>query len=623
MAEQLTKLKHLPLLDGLRGLSLLVVIGFHIGPPYRLQGGWVTMDMFFMLSGFLITTLLVKEQDRHGRISLSTFYRRRIRRLGPSVLVLLAGVTTAVWLLGLSDEFPTTRDDSIATLFYFANWHYIVTQRDYFGSFSESLLEHTWSLAVEEQFYLLWPLLVIVLIRLLRGHRLVLGVLFTACLVPASYWIHHLAGSGVDLSRIHFGTDTRGPAFLIGGILALVLWPDRGDTPRGRAIASIAGGIAAVGYALVCIYLKLDTGLYRDYRFLIGYLSCAVLIYACARADRGPLVWIFGNRVSCHLGRISYVMYLWHWPVLLILAPPRVELSGPALVTVQLGVTLLLAELTHHFIEEPIHRRRWTFRNQGGVLAASTAGILVLILIAPTGSGMFGSLGDPNARANRPNADRVLVLGDSSAWVNSAAAPEDLPYRINAVYQARCDIVGDTLWIGSTTNTASADCDRWPERWARGIDENEPDVVLVMLGLRQLYDLDSNGKRLVVGSSEWEDEYRDAVARAVGVIRSQTDAPILWMELACVGWAQEDEAGEAEDPARVELVNRVLADELSGFPDITIVPYRAWVCPDDMIDESLRPDGGHLSVDAVAELWHRILRPRIDTLRDPDHAAGG
>ncbi len=619
MAEKLTTLKHRPLLDGLRGVFLLMVIGYHLGGPFRASGAWIVMDLFFVLSGYLITALLIKERERTGRISLSTFYRRRIRRLGPSILVVVAAVITTVWVFGWTEDFPTLRMDGVSTLFYFANWHFILTKQSYFSSFDKSLFEHAWSLSIEEQFYLVWPILILVLIRIFRHRRLLIAGAMTLLLVPSSLWVHHIAVSGGSLSRIYFGTDTRAPAFLVGGIIALVLWPNRWDTPRGRTVAAVVGSIGTVGFMMFVLTFTLTTKIYSSYDFVFGYVACVLVMFGAVRATRGPLVWIFGNRAMCHLGRISYVAYLWHWPVIILIAPPRFDLARPYSWIVQLLVVFVLSELTHHLIEEPIHRRRVSFRFQAHTLAGSAVFVLLLVLVLPASAPRQGPDSGFVAGSSKPGAVRVMVLGDSAAWVDAGAAPKDLPYRISSVYEARCDIIGDVVWTGTTTNRAMSDCDEWPRRWAAGIDKVDPDVVFVTLGLRQLYDIydpTAEGRRIRLGTHAWEVRYRAAVDRAVRVIRSRTDAPILWLEVPCAEWAGANTGGEEHDPKRIDTVNRVLSQELAKTPKTQVVPYRDWVCPDGKIDFSLRPDGAHLTRAGVAELWHRFLVPRIDALDD-------
>lgn len=614
VSDKLTTLKHRPLLDGIRGVFLFVVIAYHLGEPFDIPGGWVVMDIFFVLSGYLITALLIKERERTGRISLATFYRRRIRRLGPAILVVVGAVVLVVWIFGWKSDFPSLRMDGVATLFYFANWHFIWTNQSYFSSFDKSLFEHAWSLSIEEQFYLLWPIFIIGMLRIFKRRRLVIAAFMSLLLIPASLWIHHLSGTGVSLTRLYFGTDTRAPAFLVGGIVALVLWPNRWDTPRGQFIGSIVGTIGAVGIVLICVFFTFDMSIYSGYHFLLGYLACAFLIFGGVRATRGPLVWVFGGRVICHLGRLSYVAYLWHWPVIILIAPPRFDIPKPTIWIVQILTVFLLSELTHHFIEEPIHRRRINFRFQGQALAGCAVAVLLLVLVIPAST--QNPVTDAGFRTNdlKPGAVRVLVLGDSAAWVDSAAAPEDLPYQISSVFEARCDIIGDRVWTGQTLNKATPDCHKWPQRWASGIDKVDPDVVFVTLGLRQLYDIAADGERIRLGTPTWEARYRAAVDHAIEVIRSGTDAPILWLEVPCAEWAGAKTAGEEHDPERIATVNRVLADELAKHQDIQVVPYLNWVCPNGELDYSLRPDGAHLSAAGVADLWHKILVPRIDTL---------
>ena len=620
-----TKLRHLPLLDGVRGIALLVVIGYHLGEPFRLAGAWVALDMFFVLSGFLITTLLLKERVDTGRVSLPSFFRRRIRRLAPGLLVTIAAVFAVVWAMGWTADFPDLRGDGLASLFYYANWHFIWSDQSYFSSFQQSPLRHMWSLAIEEQFYLLWPLVFFGLTRALRNFRWAIAGLLTAGVLGSAWWMRHLVLGGADLSRAYYGTDTRAQAPLIGALLAVVVWRDRWDTPRGRRVGSIIGLVALPALAVMAVtFTDTNPDIYTRFGFLLVSSTGAALVYGLVRAEGGPLHWFFGNRVALHLGAISYVVYLWHWPVIVLLDEPRVSLTGWPLTAVHIVASFALAEATHWAIERPIHRRRFTFPHEGVALAGVALAVLALVIAVPVDPAAIGVPDEGQAVASvSGTADaerRVLVLGDSGAWVLSEAAPDDLPFRVEGVSRARCDIIGDEVFAGDQPNAAAEDCARWREDWAEGIAgrvpgvSGSPDVVVVSLGLRQLYDLDVDGRRVVVGSPEWEERYRAAVQEALGVIRSGTDAPVLWQEVACYDWAAARSAGEEADPARIDEVNRVLVEELSADPAVEIVPYRDWVCPDGELDPGLRPDGAHLTVEAVDDYWTRELVPRIDRL---------
>src|SRR4051794_2930819 len=210
-----TRLPHVDALDGLRGVAVLGVLAFHLG---HLRGGFLGVDLFFVLSGFLITSLLLAEWRRDGRIALGAFWARRARRLLPAVLVLIAAIAAYAATNPPSVAMHALRGDALATLAYVANWHAIVADHSYWELFSvPSLLAHTWSLAIEEQLYVVWPLIVVVALRF--GRR---ALLFTALGlgVASAIAMIVLHGDGDPTSRVYFGTDTRAAAVLFGAALA-------------------------------------------------------------------------------------------------------------------------------------------------------------------------------------------------------------------------------------------------------------------------------------------------------------------------------------------------------------------------------------------------------------------
>ncbi|HEX2577179.1 MAG TPA: acyltransferase family protein [Aquihabitans sp.] len=621
--QQPTKIKHRPLLDGTRGVMMCVVLGYHLEGSTKLPGAWVSMDFFFVLSGYLITTLLVKEYTERGRLDLRTFFRRRVRRLGPALLATLAGVFAIAGVLGGADKFPELRVDGLATLFYVANWRFIFSAQSYFASFDLSPLRHAWSLAIEEQFYLVWPLVFLGLAYVTRFDKRKMLVGLGVALAASVLWMRHLSLGTVDLSRAYYGTDTRGQGLIVGSMMALVLWRDRWDTPRARVVASWLGTAALAGL-VVMMFLFTDhsRAVYTRGGFLLITVTAAVFIFGCARAERGPLAWIFGNPVSRHMGFVSYSFYLWHWPIIVFMSPQRLDWSPVVLDAARVAVALALAEATYWFLEKPIHQQRWELRRQGPVLGTAFAGciaVLFLVTVGPvtsrppaTGGGQQASGGD---------ADRsVLVVGDSLAWIVAGHAPDGFGYRVEGAYQAHCDIIGSRVFAGDGIDEADPDCRNWPERWAGAIRgdlegfRGDPDAVLVTLGLRQLFDIDRDGRRVVVGTEEWEAEYRAAVSKAATIIRAGTDAPVMWLEVPCYTWGAVASDGEERDPDRIETVNRVLADELSRHPGFEVVPYRDRVCSGEdraEPDPDIRPDGAHLTPEAVEGLW-LDLRPRLD-----------
>ena len=353
------RLSYITGLDGIRAVAVMAVLFYHANAPWAL-GGFLGVETFFVLSGFLITSLLLSEWQSTGDLSLRDFWLRRARRLLPAVWLLLVVLPIAALFLA-SDALPRLKEDIPAALLYITNWVYIVREVPYFEAFGRPpLLQHLWSLAVEEQFYLLWPLLLVFLLRTLKNKRSGL-VLITALLVLlSSTWMAVLFDPEADPLRVYYGTDTRAAGFLVGALLAMI-W-----SPSQPAAGSRKGWQDFVGWsgllALIILYNKLNEFQPLLYRggILVTALSSALLIVGASSTtsflgkllETGPLRWI-GSR--------SYSIYLWHWPVLM-LTRPGFDLQLPELVVRggEIALTFSLAELSFRWIESPV--RRYGFR---------------------------------------------------------------------------------------------------------------------------------------------------------------------------------------------------------------------------------------------------------------------
>ena len=326
--EQLDwRLGHRPARDGLRGIAVLCVLSLHFWPT-RMVGGGVGVDLFFVLSGFLITRLLIEELHATGRINIRAFYIRRVRRLAPALLVVVAVCATA--------------PGAIWTLLYGANW--VRASGGMRGP-----LEHTWSLSIEEQFYFVWPVLFIALART-RFARWYVGAAVTLIVVHRLD-LHETTRS---IARLTNGTDTRADALLIGCLVAMTIaWLVR---IRWNRIASVVacGLVAHVGGLVV-----LDiTGV----GFTIIAIGCAVLLLAALQCDRGPLTWTMLTKV----GQLSYSLYLWHYPITIWIRHGDVYNTSAASTTAAIVASLVAALASHRFIESP-------FRFAGRTLAHGTS----------------------------------------------------------------------------------------------------------------------------------------------------------------------------------------------------------------------------------------------------------
>jgi peptidoglycan/LPS O-acetylase OafA/YrhL len=318
--------KHLPALNGLRAVAVLGVMAYHLQLGWA-RGGYLGVDLFFVLSGFLITTLLLEEWLGAGRINLAAFWGRRARRLLPALfLVVLAlalylvinaavGGPGANGLIDLSD----LRGDAIATLLYVGNWHAIYAGQSYFAQFSTpSPLQHTWSLAIEEQFYVVWPLLILFLIKVGRRSWRQFGLAATTVIGLASFALMAtLFTPGADPTRIYYGTDTRLFDLMAGATIAFLAAGRRQPNARAQRTLHLAAPAALVALGVFWVLGGNAGGLPTNFMFEGGFLICAVLaavVVADARlTDQGPLARGLSLPPLHFLGTISYGIYLWHW----------------------------------------------------------------------------------------------------------------------------------------------------------------------------------------------------------------------------------------------------------------------------------------------------------------------
>jgi peptidoglycan/LPS O-acetylase OafA/YrhL len=412
-----------PGLDGLRAVAVLTVIAYHLGFGWA-AGGLLGVEVFFVLSGYLITDLLVNERRRNGRVDLGQFWLRRARRLLPALFVMLVAVVVWVTLVDPA-RLAAVRSDLPAVVLYVSNWWFIFHRVSYFARFGPaSPLGHLWSLAIEEQFYVVWPLVVVAAFRLARWRRAlvtltVLGAAASAVEMALLYV------PGGNPTRVYDGTDTRAFALLIGAALALLL-------PRARTFGPVSGGArllleAVGGAALAGIFVVLwrtgeySTFLYRGGMVVLSVLTAvviAVTVHPGARLSR-----FLGTQPLRWLGERSYAVYLWHYPVIVLTTPAG---ARPSLVrgTLQVTTSVVLAAASWRFVEQPARtgavgrlwerarRRDWrSLPRMDRTRAAAAGGVVVTLsvcvvglagLVAPPPPGTPTSLGDVVTVPRRP-----------------------------------------------------------------------------------------------------------------------------------------------------------------------------------------------------------------------------
>ena len=347
------RMRYIPALDGIRALAVIAVVLYHLHLPGA-AGGLLGVTVFFVLSGYLITRLLFAEFSQTGRIDFKGFYTRRVRRLVPAIV---AVVVVTIILCTIFNHVMLTkmRPDILPSLVFINNWWQILNQVSYFNAVGDpSPLTHFWSLAIEEQFYLLWPPLIYLIMRmggrLTALRRLALGL--AVCSIAAMFILYNPAA---DPSRVYYGTDTRAFSILLGAWLAFIPEGQLRQSPATSTPARFdALGLAAIaGLVLMCVFVPGYASFQYRGGTLLTTLLTLVLIAASVQGDSAlgrvlslpPLTW---------LGTRSYSIYLWHYPLLLLMNPVANVSETPWWMTlVQIAIVLAVAEASYRFIETP------------------------------------------------------------------------------------------------------------------------------------------------------------------------------------------------------------------------------------------------------------------------------
>ena len=630
-----------PALDGLRALAVASVIAYHFGYGWA-RGGYLGVDTFFVLSGFLITSLLLAEFRREGRINLRAFWARRARRLLPALFLVLGAIAaySAWWMPAASRG--ELRGDGLAALLYSANWRFILEHNSYFDLFAApSMLEHTWSLAIEEQFYLLWPLVVVACLAIGRRRRAMLTVFVVVATVASTVLMAHLVAA--DTTRAYFGTDARAHSLLVGALLALLL---EGRELRvgsaGAHLLSVTGVVALGG--ILGAYALIGDDQHAMYRggFLLFAIGVAIVITAAVQPV-GPIRALLSLPPVVWIGTISYGLYLWHWPVQLVLTPDRMHLDGLALDGVRLAVTLTCATVSYYVVELPI-RRGVAFR---GIVAlpsatAVAAALAVLLVMATSATSPAPAFATPVAGAaraisasrpvppqtalapERPSTTTVLsrgpgligVIGDSVALSLTPGLEAEGSKRGVSVASAAIPGCGatDAFSLDSEGNpfSWSDDCvTAVPELQSQLINEFRPDVVLWLSSWETSNRLVA-GQAVRFGTPEGDAALLQGMRATLDRVTAD-GARLVMLTLPPRG-ARQDGRTVRDEPGAIDHLNEMIvdfafahADQVQLIDFSNIVCHRGPPCPNEIDGMWLRPDGMHFTDATGAWAADRLL----------------
>jgi len=338
-------LEYIPAMDGLRGISVLSVIAFHAGVPF-LKGGFIGVEVFFVISGFLITNLMLREYANSGEVSLKRFYMRRVLRLFPALVLFLSVFLVLCAVLFGAQHFKFHLIDALTTLFYSQNWARAYALKE------AGLLAHTWSLSIEEQFYVVWPLLLLALLRCVRRSWLLPAVLsLTFC----AYLRVALDAGEVSWVKLYHATDTRSNGLLIGCCLGLLVRRNFRVSSAARTPLMCFSLIAALLLGLLSVVSRHSNPAMYQYGFLLVALSSAVILLDLVGSSDTWMAKLLGFSGIVWIGKISYGLYIWHYPIMVLLSW---RWSWPMVFVLGTSATFLMASLSYYFVERPFLRMK-------------------------------------------------------------------------------------------------------------------------------------------------------------------------------------------------------------------------------------------------------------------------
>jgi peptidoglycan/LPS O-acetylase OafA/YrhL len=607
-------------------VAIALVLAYHFGVP-GLPGGFLGVDLFFVLSGFLITTLLLDEHRATGRINFVQFWYRRARRLLPALFLLIAAIAAWAALLASAVEKGPLRWDLLASLGYVANWRFIVAGQSYFTEYiTASPLRHLWSLAIEEQFYVVWPLLAAGALAWLRARDgwswpvatigLVLAAVGSSVLMGATY-------READPSLAYYSSFARAHELLVGAVAAVLLASS--PTFRG-AVASRARPIGAAGLVLVLVAAVLASdraaAYYLGGSLLFSIASASLIVAIVAGRDRGGSTQrLLSLRPLVALGMISYGVYLWHWPMTVWLRPDTTGLDGVPLFLLRLGVTLAVSIISFVVVEQPIRRGRLGPMRLRPALTLAAA--LVGLFVLATGS-VLATRGwrPPPAFLSDQMMLQVHAVGDANATVgivgDSVALSvypgmwrvgESRGFTTVSAAVAGCG-VGGALRIDAdgALQWKTEDCaESVPEMQREMIRDHDPDVIF-WHSQRDRQDIRLGERNLRAPTNAWRQALYDDWDLTLERLRSGGALVVLVPPFhtergdpaECDGPAGLATAACIEPTFANGALRTIYLDWAARHPDLTVLDLADRLCPSapcpPVIDEvNLRRDLIHFS----------------------------
>ena len=603
-------------LDGLRAIAVGAVIVFHFAPS-ALPAGFLGVDVFFVVSGFLIARLVTREIERTGTVRLPNFWARRARRLLPALATVTVVVLIAVSISFSNTEIHDVRAQALGTLFYCVNWVLIFAKSSYFASLGRpSPFLHMWTLAVEEQFYVVLPLVLFAARRVVVRHPLRAAAVALAGALASTVWMGVLVSPNSDPSRAYLGSDSHAMGLLVGVALGVVAgagvggpWDAFAARIRSGATATRISSFLAVG-SLVAILVTMRVthdntlALYRG-GFLAFALVCAVIVAVVVTLPDAPISTALRTPVLVAIGLRSYSLYLWHWPVR-VFVTPRPGLDGFALFALRLVISVVLAEVSYRLVERPLRSGRIARRSGSRAAVAYfvaltlVAAVLVVTVAAPA---PLPPSSLAQLKANGPTGVvessvlRVDIFGDSTGLVfglGGYGQERRLSISVGGDAEIGCGVV-QTDHVGNGHVWANPpQCTGWVARWQTSMQADPHARLALMTGAWEALDQVTGAGIVRFGTTAWTDLISSSMRLALGVLTGDGRTAYLF-EVPCYGVGDANAPlPERGDPQRIDALNAIFADVARSMPRVRIVHWRALVCPNGHRAERV---GG-------VQLWH-------------------
>jgi peptidoglycan/LPS O-acetylase OafA/YrhL len=586
----------------------------------------------------------------------------------------MVGIVVYAGVFAGASEVDKIRSDSFAALGYVANWRFIFSGQSYFDQFTQpSPLRHMWSLAIEEQFYLLWPLIVFFVLWWRRSLR-ALMVTCIALMAGSAVLMAVLYQPGHDPSRVYYGTDTRAQSLLVGAVVGILLFqhgPIRTRLARGALrVAAVAG--AAYTLWLFWRMSERTDNLYRG-GFLLAALAVSAVIVSVVQPQRGALGAALSWAPLRWIGRVSYGLYLWHWPIYLTLTETRTGVHGYPLLFVRLAVTTVFAAVSYYAVELPIRRGTLRLPHLRVLVPVGVAALVAALVMTTTGGGAStasqtlralerGAAPPPQAKpavqarstfpvqlpepppnvptgsgpvpfSTPPAPTKVLIVGDSVAGTLGLGFDVVGPESNLQVWNRGtlgCGLLrGGEVVMGGQITPENSGCDDWHTRWVENVDAFHPDVVLLLTGAWDVLDRRINGQWYRLGSVEYDNYFLTELDQATRLLSSEGAKVVV---LTTPFFSRPELVGQTGhswpeyDPWRIDRINGLYRDFVDAHPgQYTIIDLNKYVSPqgkftDTMNGIKIRGDGVHFTHDGSV-MVDRWLAPQLSEIaqgKDPD-----